>query len=222
MSQQKDYFYNFKQLCISILSESDNCKPSQQAFQSATTVQQLVHAWEKYWSGIIHEVPQQVKDAFTQLYSVYKADINRAGLWYNEQPQTGGYRALVLIGDATPETAQSAVDIMGNHRIYIIGSQSVRIFGTCRAFISSRKARVELFGSVDANIEKGEVKAREFSRIHGKGTITSYDSAVVDIYGGTCEDHGHYEINAYNDSVVTSFTSRKIKLHGKARLESTI
>ena len=89
--KQDEYFLRFQQLCIGILAQSDNCMESQQQFKSARSVPELVTAWQRFWAGVLHEVPEQVIKAFADLYPVYRDDIIRAGVYYNEAPPVGIY-----------------------------------------------------------------------------------------------------------------------------------
>ena len=92
------YFDRFQQLCIGILAQSDNCMESQQQFKAARSVPELVTAWQRFWAGVLHEVPEQVIKAFADLYPVYRDDIIRAGVYYNESPITNS-GGMVLVGD---------------------------------------------------------------------------------------------------------------------------
>lgn len=82
------YFSRFQDLCTRILAQSDNCQESQQAFKSAKSVPELVTAWQFYWNGVLHEVPEQVLAAFNKFYPEYHDDIARAGIYFNESPAT--------------------------------------------------------------------------------------------------------------------------------------
>lgn len=219
--EKQQYFDDFQQLCINILAESDNCQESQQAFCAAGSVQQLVAAWLKFWSGVIHEVPAQVKTAFARLYSVYKDDINGAGMWYNEQPDIDDNRCIILIGDHPDYKSsdeEQVLTLRGNHRVYVIGNQPVSITGSCRVNISAEDADVCIYDGVNANIERGYVRAYGRSVVNGSGDITCHDAAVITAIGGIVHDHGHYHISVYNDTVVDGFTTNRVVLHDKARL----
>ena len=71
----------FKNLCISILAQSGNCKDSQHDFNDTHTIGQMCSAWWKYWHGLITEVPQQVVKAFENFYPDFKDEINAAGFY---------------------------------------------------------------------------------------------------------------------------------------------
>lgn len=217
------YFDRFQKLCINILAQSDNCQESQNMFRAAKSVPELVQAWQRFWAGVLHEVPEQVIAAFGELYPVYRADIIRAGLYYNEAPvtpdgeplMTGG---LVLIGDRPVDGDSVAITISGRHRIYVLGDQPVIITDNCSVNINADRANVELRGNARCNIEKGAVVARERSVVSGHGNITCYNSAIVSISGGTLTDHGHMRITAYGNAIVRSFTNRYITLNDNSKL----
>ena len=79
----------FKQLCISILAQSGNCQDSQRDFGKVSSIKDMCDTWHKYWHGMITEVPQQVVQAFKDFYPDFKAEINAAGIFYNEDSRTG-------------------------------------------------------------------------------------------------------------------------------------
>lgn len=249
------YFDRFQQLCIGILAQSDNCMESQQQFKAARSVPELVTAWQRFWAGVLHEVPEQVIKAFADLYPVYREDIIRAGVYYNEAPPVGIYptdpivpvsptekttvpsgspagppvtNAMILIGDApatvpdgspSGETASpSGLVIRGRHRVYVLGDLPVTVTDNSSVHINSARANVTVTGSARANIEQGTLIARDRAVVNGKGDITCYDSTTIYVAGGVLHDKGHLDIIAYNDAVINSFTSRRIKLNDQARL----
>lgn len=236
------YFSRFQDLCIRILAQSDNCQESQQAFKSAKSVPELVTAWQFYWNGVLHEVPEQVLAAFNKFYPEYHDDIARAGIYYNEAPaslnatvpdasssasatvpevSTSGQEvgvstpspSMVLIGDG-----DKPLHIDGRHRVYILGNTPVTCSGQCNVYVVAERANVTLLGNCRCNAEAGTVIVKDRSVFNGKGNVTCYDSATVFITGGTLEDHGHLNISAYCDSAISSFTKQRIILHDQATL----
>lgn len=239
------YFDRFQQLCIGILAQSDNCMESQQQFKAARSVPELVTAWQRFWAGVLHEVPEQVIKAFADLYPIYREDIIRAGVYYNEAPPVGIYptdpivpvspiekatvpsgspagpsvtNAMILIGDRPVGSDTSHLVIRGRHRVYVLGDLPVTVTDNSSVHINSARANVTVTGSARANIEQGTLIARDRAVVNGKGDITCYDSTTIYVAGGVLHDKGHLDIIAYNDAVINSFTSRRIKLNDQARL----
>lgn len=232
------YFSRFQDLCIRILAQSDNCQESQQAFKSAKSVPELVTAWQFYWNGVLHDVPEQVLAAFNKFYPEYHDDIARAGIYFNESPATvpeaspdgsttvpeaspSGQEcgvqtpspSMVLIGDG-----DKPVHIEGRHRVYVLGNTPVTCSGQCNVNVIAERANVTLLGNCRCNAEAGTIIVKDRSVFNGKGNVTCYDSATVFIAGGTLEDHGHLNISAYSDSAISSFTKQRIILHDQATL----
>ena len=102
----------FKTLCVNILAQSGNCQESQHAFKSTQSIPEMCEAWRKYWHGLITEVPQQVIDAFKAVYPEFKSDINKGGIFYNEDSPTG----TVLVGDTDEE-----IHLYSSRKIYVLG-----------------------------------------------------------------------------------------------------
>lgn len=219
--EKNEYFLRFQQMCIDILAKSGNCKESQSFFRNATTVPELVSAWKRYWDGLLHEVPELVIDAFRKNYDIYRKDINRAGVYYNEVPPISAPPSIILIGDNDIWKSKflPCLEIEGRHRVYVLGNMEVWAMDSCNLTVNSDSAMVRLFDACRANVEKGKVIAWNRSIVSGKGYIICHDSATVKIFGGTVEDHGHLSIDAYNDAVVKTSIDKRITLHDNARLE---
>ncbi len=186
-------------------------------FKNARSVPELVTAWQRFWAGLLHEVPEQVIKAFGDLYPVYRDDINRAGVFYNEAPvSTVVMKGMVLIGDA--HEGDDPLVITGKHRVYVLGNLPVIVKENCSVHVNAERADVTVMGAARASVEQGNVVARDRAIVNGKGNITCYDSTSIYLTGGTLKDHGHLNIVAYNDAVINSFTNRRITLNDQAIL----
>lgn len=221
------YFSRFQDLCIRILAQSDNCQESQQAFKSAKSVPELVTAWQFYWNGVLHEVPEQVLAAFNKFYPEYHDDIARAGIYFNESPATvpSGSPEGLEVGVPTPSPSMvligdgdKPVHIEGSHRVYVLGNTPVTCSGQCNVNVIAERANVTLLGNCRCNAEAGTIIVKDRSVFNGKGNVTCYDSSTVFIAGGTLEDHGHLNISAYSDSAISSFTKQRIILYDQATI----
>lgn len=222
MKKKKDSsdFTSFQNLCIRILAQSDNCQESQDLFHAAKTIPELVSAWQRYWAGLLHEVPEQVIEAFSKFYPDYRSEIIRAGVYYNEEPPSDTFNSIVLVGDkgSVCGDAVATLKITGRHRVFVLGDLHVSCHGNCNILVNSLRANVDIHDSCRCNIEAGTVSAHDRTIVTGKGNVACYDSSTIYMMGGTLHDHGHFAITAYNDAVVHSFTDRKIILNDKSRL----
>lgn len=224
--KQDQYFRDFQKLCIDILAQSDNCQESQDLFRASRSVPELVTAWQRFWAGVLHEVPEQVIKAFGALYPVYRDDILRAGFYYNEAPPIDAPASMVLIGNSAPVPEASAsgseapvpLTIAGRHRVYVLGDHPITCTDNANVHIVADSASVTLTGNARCNIERGTVTARDRSTVSGRGIIHCYDSTTILAYGGIVHDHGHLDIRAYNDATIYSFTNRRIEFHDNAKL----
>lgn len=214
-SPELGYFDRARSLCLSILAQSGNCAESQAQFRAANSVPELVGAWQHFWAGVLHEVPEQVITAFAEVYHIYRNDINRGGLYYNEAPPIGTPASIVLIGD----DESKVISIYGRHRVYVLGNARVIARENCSVFVNADRARVTVMDHARANCDAGHVEAYGHAFINGKGEFVSYDSATVYIVGGSLTTHGHFEINAYNpETVIRSFSDRRVHIHDGAQL----
>ncbi len=219
--EKNEYFLRFQQMCIDILAKSGNCAESQSFFRNATTVPEIVSAWKRYWDGLLHEVPELVIDAFRKNYGIYREDINRAGVYYNEVPPISAPPSIILVGDKDAAFSEdtSCLEIDGRHRVYVLGNREVLAMDSCNLTVNADGATVRLFDACRANVEKGKVIAWNRTVVSGNGHIVCHDSSTVKIFGGTVEDHGHLSIDAYNDAVVKTSIDKRITLHDKAHID---
>lgn len=208
--KQDEYFLRFQQLCIGILAQSDNCMESQQQFKAARSVPELVTAWQRFWAGVLHEVPEQVIKAFADLYPVYRDDIIRAGVYYNEAPPVGIYpenpispvspsdaattssvsplgpttNAMILIGDAptVPDGSPSG-ETASPSDLVIHGRNRVYVLGNLPVTVTDNS-------SVHVNSDRAVVTVCGSARANiERGTLIARDRAVVNGKGLiTCYD----------------------------------
>ena len=208
--KQDEYFLRFQQLCIGILAQSDNCMESQQQFKAARSVPELVTAWQRFWAGVLHEVPEQVIKAFADLYPVYRDDIIRAGVYYNEAPPVGIYpenpispvspsdaatvpsasplgpttNAMILIGDAptVPDGSPSG-ETASPSGLVIHGRNRVYVLGNLPVTVTDNS-------SVHVNSDRAVVTVCGSARANiERGTLIARDRAVVNGKGLiTCYD----------------------------------
>ena len=199
----------FKQLCIGILAQSGNCQASQHDFGETASIKEMCDTWHKYWHGMITEVPQQVVQAFRDFYPDFKAEINAAGIFYNEDSRTG----YVLVGDS-----DEPIHLSFAHTAYILGKAHVVLHSNATALAMNAGCKVELLDNSRATIKEGYAIARNNSYLVTSKEAECYDCATVHITDGTLYDHGHREICAYGEATIHSFTSRLIKLYDKSKL----
>ena len=212
MSDER-YIKKSKQIALKILGQSNNCLDSQALFNAARTVPELAAAWIRYWDGVVHEVPAQVIAAFARHYKQYRADLNLAGLYYNEQPPQHVNNCIILVGDTV-----SMLRLTGQHRVYILGKSTVQCSGRLSVIVNSPDADVTLNDTARAVIEAGYIECFDRTSVVGKGTITCHDCATLNVTGGHVTDHGHLRITAFGDVTIDTFTRRGITLNGNAQL----
>lgn len=210
MTEPKDQkALRFKQLCISILAQSGNCKESQHDFNGTHTISQMCSAWWKYWHGLITEVPQQVVKAFEDYYPDFKEEINAAGFYYNEDSPNG----IVLVGNSN-----DVIHLSQSHRITILGKVYVHLHQSASALVLNPDCKIELHDNSRATVKQGYAIARDSSQLTTFGNAECYNRAVVHITNGTLHDQGHQAIYAYGSATINSFTTRLITLCDNSKL----
>lgn len=216
-------FKKFQKASLAVLAQSNNCQESQDRFRAATSVPELVSAWQHYWGDMIKEVPEQTIAALAEYYPTYRQDINRAGLYFNEAPPFDAFPSIVLIGDKGSVCGDTiaTLEITGRHRVFVLGDLPVEVREECSVYVGAERASVNIYNTVRCTMSAGTVTAHDRSTVTGSGNITSHDATTILITGGKLEDNGHYSITAYNDAVVNSFTDRKISICDNAKLNIT-
>ena len=199
----------FKNLCISILAQSGNCKDSQHDFNNTHTIGQMCSAWWKYWHGLITEVPQQVVKAFEDFYPDFKDEINAAGFYYNEDSQNG----IVLVGNSDKE-----ISLSRSRRITVLGKAHVVLRQSASALVLNPDCKVELHDTSRATVKQGYAVALDYSQLTTFDNAECFDQSVVHITNGTLQDNGHRAIYAYGSATINSFTTRLITLFDNSKL----
>ena len=210
MTEPKDQkALRFKQLCISILAQSGNCKESQHDFNDTHTISQMCSAWWKYWHGLITEVPQQVVKAFEDFYPDFKDEINAAGFYYNEDSPNG----IVLVGNSNED-----IHLSQSRRITVLGKAHVVLHQSASALVLNPDCKVELHDTSRATVKQGYAIAHDNSQLTTFDDAECYNQSVVHITNGTLQDKGHRSIYAYGSATINSFTTRLITLCDNSKL----
>lgn len=210
MSETKDEkALRFKQLCIGILAQSGNCEASRHDFGMTSSIKEMCEAWHKYWHGMITEVPSQVVQAFHDFYPDFKAEINAAGIFYNEDSRTG----YVLVGDS-----DEPIHLSFARTAYVLGKAHVVLHLNASALAMNPDCKIELLDGSRATIKEGYAIARNHAQLTTGCNAECYDQSIVRITDGNLLDYGHRNIYAYGKATINSFTSRLIELSDKAKL----
>lgn len=168
----------FSKLVQQVQAHTGNCQESIDDFKACTNIPELVQVMKKYWATLIDEAPQQLKAVFAANYKTYAAEINKAGLYYNEIPPRG----IVLIGDM-PKSFKNPIEVhssMKSLHVYVVGKAHVRLYGDARCYCNCPDAVIELRDISVANVRAGRAIARNQSNltIIGKD-YEQYDAAHV-------------------------------------------
>lgn len=209
METKEQKAQRFKTLCIGILAQSGNCQDSQRDFNATDSIQAMCGAWHKYWHGMITEVPQQVVAAFDEFYPDFKAEINEAGIFYNEDSRQG----IIIVGNSS-----EPIHLYFARNAYILGKAHVILHNDASAIGRHPDCKVELLDNARATVQQGYGIARNRSTLTINGDAECYNSSNVRITDGTLTDHGHYSIQAFGTAVINTFTDRNITLFDKAEI----
>lgn len=212
MAEQEDKFLRLKTVATDILSQSGNCIASQETFAATRTIRDICDAWYKYWTGLVSEVPQQVVQAFAEMYPEIKEDVNASGIFYNEDSQNG----YVIIGET-----DGPLHLYCTRHAYILGKAHVVLHATAHATALCDGCTVELLDSSTATVDKGYGIAKGHSTLTTKQNAECCQAAKVRITDATLTDNGHTAVYAYGNAKIMSFTDKGINLYDSSTLEIT-
>ena len=214
MTEKEKYVEDFKKMCIGILAESNNCMESQKAFKEAKSVPEAVAAWMHYFAGVVDEVPRQVAAAFAKMYDVYKEDVNKAGVYFNEEPPEGTTARVVIVGDC-----EKYLPIGARHKVYVLGKARVSMTEHAQATVNHPDAHIYAYNTVRVTMREGRAWMFDSSSFVGRGTVYAHDDCRIDISGGKVLSTGHKIIRAYGDTLVKTRSMQNVYLNDQACME---
>ena len=214
MTEKEKYVEDFKKMCIGILAESNNCMESQKAFKEAKSVPEAVTAWMHYFAGVVDEVPRQVAAAFAKMYDVYKEDVNKAGVYFNEEPPEGITARVVIVGDCDKD-----LTIGARHKVYVLGKAKVTLIEQAQATVNYPDAEIYAYDAARVTMRAGRAWMFDSSSFVGRGRVYAHNDCRIDISGGDVFSLGHRVISAYGDTIVKARSMQHVYLHDRAREE---
>lgn len=208
-----DYLDGFLRLCAGLRAQTTNCPSSQKKFAEVRSVPEAAAALRMFWQSVVEQVPAEFIRILSVHYLTYKADMNAAGVYFNEPP-ADPTNALVFIGDS-----DGPVIIKEKRpRVIVLGRAFVVLGDHARCECHNAEAKIHCYDYSRASLRRGTAFAFDRSFVEGAGEICTNDCSEARITGGVLYDHGHLRITAYNNAVVHSFTHRKIVLYDDSKL----
>ena len=214
MTHNHNPFEVFKQACKAACHERHACTHGYIEMMDAKNIEEVATVWRRYWREIVGEMYADViREEMPHHYIDIKEGFNLAGVYFNECPSSRQTRAFAIVGDSA-----EALHVYGYAEVHVIGEAHVVAHDHARVFCSRPQAKIELLDYAYGEITNGYGIARNYSTLVSTTECESHNASVVTLRGGVLHDYGHYDIKAYNDAVIDSFTTMRIALFDNAKI----
>ena len=211
--EKEEAYRKLKEISKRACHERHACAEGYKQMLASDNVSQMMATWRKNWDDIVNsKFADIVNNEIPALYSALKAEMNAAGIYVNECPQTAPEFVLVVVTDH-----DSVVDIYDRAKCYVLGKTYVRAWGHSQVYSErSEKCLIQLYDRSYGHVSKGCVGASGRSRLWTSTGAVLNDSAKCEAHGGVIHADSYLKIEAYGDTIVLSKTDRNITLYGNA------
>lgn len=208
-------FDTLKSYCTTACHTRHACAEGYCAMLAAQNVSQLMAVWRENWEDLVEsKYADIINKELPALYPALKAEMNAAGIYVNECPQTAPEFVLVIVTDNVP-----ILDIHDYARCYILGKSYVRVWDHAQVYNEkSEDSIIQLFNRSYGRVSKGWVEANDYSRLWTSTNASLFGSVTCEAHGGEIRANSYLKIEAYGDTKVFSKTDRNITLFGNAHI----
>lgn len=210
-------FDQLKDICITACHDRHACAEGYRAMLAAQNVSQLMAVWRENWEDLVEsKYADIINDQLPALYldPTLKSEMNAAGIYVNECPQTAPEYVLVIVTDYIP-----IVDIYDYAKCYVLGNSTVCAWGHSQVYSEkNEKAVIALYDYAYGHASKGLALAFGHSRLWTSTNAALNGSATCEAHGGEIRASSYLKIEAYGDTKVFCKTDRNITLFGNAKI----
>ena len=210
-------FDQLKDICTTACHTRHACAEGYCAMLAAQNVSQLMAVWRENWEDLVEsKYADIINDQLPALYldPTLKSEMNAAGIYVNECPQTAPEYVLVIVTDYIP-----IVDIYDYAKCYVLGNSTVCAWGHSQVYSEkNEKAVIALYDYAYGHASKGLALAFGHSRLWTSTNAALNGSATCEAHGGEIRASSYLKIEAYGDTKVHSKTDRNITLFGNAKI----
>lgn len=208
-------FEQLKSICTAACHSRHACAEGFLAMLAAENVSQLMAVWRDNWEDLVEsKYADIINEQLPAIYPSLKEEMNAAGIYVNECPQTAPEYVLVIVTDC-----DDLVEVYDYAKCYVLGSASVAAWGHSQMYSEKKdKVFVALNDYAYGHISKGYVWASGYSRLWTSTDALLYGSVKCEAHGGKISAMDYLKIEAYGDTKVLSNTDRNITLYGNAKI----
>ena len=210
-------FDQLKDICTAACHSRHACAEGYRAMLAAQNVSQLMAVWRENWEDLVEsKYADIINDQLPALYldPTLKSEMNVAGIYVNECPQTAPEFVFVIVTDY-----DFIVDINDYARCYVLGKATVRAWDHSQVY-SDRcdQALIEIHDHTYGHVSKGWVQADTAARLWTTADAVLKGSVTCEAHGGTVKALSYRKLEAYGDTKVYATSERNITLYGNAHI----
>lgn len=210
-------FDQLKDICITACHTRHACAEGYRAMLATENVSQLMAVWRANWEDLVEsKFSDIINDQLPDLYldPTLKSEMNAAGIYVNECPQTAPEYVLVIVTDH-----DGIVDINDYAKCYVLGKAWVRAWDHAQVYSEKNdRTIIMLYDYSYGHVSKGKTFANGHSRLWTSTNAALNGSVTCETYGGEIRASSYLKIEAYGDTKVFSKTDRNITLFGNAKI----
>lgn len=210
-------FDQLKDICTTACHTRHACAEGYCAMLAAENVSQLMAVWRANWEDLVEsKYADIINDQLPALYlyPTLRAEMNAAGIYVNECPQTAPEYVLVIVTDH-----DGIVDINDYAKCYVLGKAWVRAWDHAQVYSEKNdRAIIMLYDYSYGHVSKGKTFANGHSRLWTSTNAALDGSVTCEAHGGELRASSYLKIEAYGDTKVFSKTDRNITLFGNAHI----
>lgn len=208
-------FNILKSACTSACRQTPACAPSYRAMLKTENISQMMAVWREYWEDIADgKYADIINDRLPALYPTLRKEMNAAGIYVNECPQTAPEYVLVIVTDY-----DHIVEINDYAKCYVIGKAWVRAWDHAQVYSEKNdRAIINLYDYSYGHVSKGHTVAFGHSRLWTSTNASLNGSVTCEAHGGELRVSSYLKIEAYGDTKVFCKTDRNITLYGNAKI----
>ncbi len=208
-------FDQLKDICITACHTRHACAEGYRAMLATENISQLMAVWRANWEDLVEsKFSDIINDQLPALYPTLKAEMNAAGIYVNECPQTAPEYVLVIVTDH-----DGIVDIKDYAKCYVLGEATVRAWDHSQVYSEKNdESTIELYDYSYGHVSKGKTFANGHSRLWTSTNAALNGSVTCETHGGEIRASSYLKIEAYGDTKVFSKTDRNITLYGNSHI----
>lgn len=210
-------FDQLKQICTAACHSRHACAEGYCAMLAAQNVSQLMAVWRENWEDLVEsKYADIINEQLPTLYldPTLRAEMNAAGIYVNECPQTAPEYVLVIVTDF-----DRIVEINDYAKCYVLGKAYVRAWDHSQVYSEkNEKAIITLYDYAYGHVSKGKTVALGHSRLWTSTNAALNGSVTCEAHGGELRVSSYLKIDAYGDTKVFSKTDCNITLYGNAHI----